>query len=547
MSRSRPVRTAAAALLAIALVVGAGACAPRQNAASFAPITESSLVDRLPAATKDVGNVTWAVVEGEPQTLDPTNTTNVITPNVCAGLLRLNADYSVSPGLATRADWVDPVTFRIDLRPGLRFSDGTRLTAADVVYSFRRNLAESSQWYTTFVLVRSIEARGDGEVLVHFKAPDSSFRNSLTGGAGEVLSKAHGARAGKSLGTADGGLLCAGPYRIEKWVPGTEIDVAANPYYWAGEPRAKHISFKFVSDANTLTNALTSGEIDGAFNVSPSSRAALESSGTGRLYVGHSTTSYSFGAMTDKGAAANPEIRQALSLAIDRQKYIDAVLQGLGYEQKTIVPPFTFVHDAARGTLQAGYDALPAQRVDLKRARRLVAESGVDVSRPLVLAVQAGATEMSRTALIIQDAAKQIGLTVQIDEMQAADFGALFYSTDPSSNGVDLVATNGYIEVPDYLGYPTQFVLSPDQGGYFNWSGYDNKKASSLMTAARTATTPRQEAADFVAAQKIFTPDDLQVTLAGAYQLTYLSNRLTGPITSAAVYSAPWAAGLGAK
>ncbi len=135
-----------------------------------------------------------------------------------------------------------------------------------------------------------------------------------------------------------------------------------------------------------------------------------------------------------------------------------------------------------------------------------------------MLAIPAGAREMEQTALIVQDAAKKIGLTIQINQMQASDFGALFYSSDPGSLGVDLVATTGYLETPEYLGYPTLFMVSPEEGGFYNWSGYSNKKVAGLMNAARVATSPDQQAKDFVAAQQTFTPDNLQVTLAGAYQ-----------------------------
>ena len=67
------------------------------------------------------------------------------------------------------------------------------------------------------------------------------------------------------------------------------------------------------------------------------------------------------------------------------------------------------------------------------------------------------------------------------------------------------------------------------------------------MMAARNAVDSETAANEFVAAQEIFAPDMLQVTLAGTYQLTYLSNDLTGVTTSIAAYSSPWALYLGGK
>ena len=544
-------RTAFTASLALAgaALIALTACAPRESSnGGKEAVDETKLVDALPAATKAVDEVTWGVVEGEPATLDPVNTANLVIPNLCDNLLSLQPDFSVEPGVAERAEWADPVTFVIALRPDVTFWDGSALTADDVVYSLKRNMDPVSQWYGAFALVKSIEKTGDLEVTVRFTAPDSAFRDAISGQGGAVMSAAFGKQAGKSLGTAEGGLMCTGPYELAKggWTPGSELVTTANEHYWGGAPLVKKLKYVFVNDASTLATALTEGEIDGALGVSPTVRAAFDGTGAGRLILGHSTASYSFGPAQATGPAANPKIRQALSYAIDRKQYIDTVLNGLGYAQKTIVPEFSFQSMEEADVYQAGYDALETPTLDLERAKQLVEESGEDVSKPIVIAVPAGATEFTNTAQIIQSAGKQIGLDITIDAMQASDFGALFY--DPAGrDGIDFVATQGYLETPGVLGYPSLFLLPAELGGVFNWRGYANDEVTGHMQAARTATDPKIAATEFVAAQKIFAPDMLQITLAGAYQVSYLNTDLTGLVTSVAVYSSPWALHLGAE
>ncbi|GAA2186206.1 ABC transporter substrate-binding protein [Leucobacter alluvii] len=547
MLRTRLITGAAVGAVALLALT---ACAPRDSSSAGAPagVETAELVTSTSAGTAPVDTVTWSIVEGEPATLDPASSANLIIPNLCDNLLALQPDFSVEPGVAIRAEWTDPTTFVIELRDDVTFWDGTPLTAADVVYSLDRNRSPESQWFAAFALVNGIEATGDHEVTVTFNAPDSTFRDALAGGGGAVMSAAFGAEAGDNLGTSDGGLMCTGPYELaaDGWTPGNEIVTTANPDYWNGSPLVSTLTYVFVSDASTLATALTQGEIHGALNVSPSSRAAFEGDGAGSLIVGPSTASYSFGPATPDGPAANPEIRRALSLAIDRQQYIDTVLSGLGEPQRTIVPPFTFHELAAADVYQAGYDALEAPEVDLEAAKQLVDGSGEDLSAPLVLAVPAGATEFKNTAQIVQSAAKQIGVEIEINEMQASDFGAMFY--DPAAReGIDFVATQGYLETPGVLGYPSLFMLPEELGGVFNWSGYANDEVTAHMQAARTATDEQTAAEEFVAAQQIFAPDMLQVTLAGAYQLSYVNDELTGITTSVAVYSSPWALHLGGQ
>jgi peptide/nickel transport system substrate-binding protein len=143
-------RTRLLAGLAIgsAAMLALTACADRGGASgeggsSFAPV---KLVDSLPAATTPVDEVKWAVVEGD-DPLDPITTSSVIRPNLCESLLLLGADYSVSPNLATGAEWVNPVTFVIDLRDDVTFWDGTPMTPEDVIYSMSRNLNPMSLYY----------------------------------------------------------------------------------------------------------------------------------------------------------------------------------------------------------------------------------------------------------------------------------------------------------------------------------------------------------------------------------------------------------------
>lgn len=545
MKRNRLLTGAALALVPLLALT---ACGERESSGDNAAVEEDQLVSSLPAATKPVDQVTWSIVEGEPATLDPKSSANLIIPNLCDNLLTLQSDYSIQPGIATKAKWSDDTTFTISLRDDVSFWDGSPMTADDVIYSLTRNLDPASQWYAAFTLVKDIKATGDHQVTVTFNEHDAEFRNAITGQAGVVMSKEYGDKVGDKLGTSDGGLMCTGPYSIDEdsWTPGRDIVTHANEDYWNGAPKVDELKYVFVTDSSTLATALTDGDIDGAINVSPTSRSIYEGDGNGTLHLGPSTASYSFGPVADSGAATDPTIRLALSKAIDREKYIDTVLNGLGEVQKTIVPPFTFSNSPASEIYQTGYEALSEPKVDIEGAKKLIEESGEDTSKPLVFAIPAGATEFRNTAQIVQAAGEKIGLEITINELQPSDLGALFY--DPSARkGIDFVATQGYLETPGVVGYPSLFMLPPDKGGYFNWSGYRNDDVTKLMHTARTATDEKEAAKAFVAAQKTFAPDQLQTTLAGSYHLTYLNDELTGVTTSVAVYSSPWAHHLGGK
>lgn len=546
-----------------AALIALTACSPRgaEGGDGNNAFDPANLIDVLPAGTQPVDVVNWAVVEGD-EPLDPITTTSIIRPNLCESLLLLEPDYGISPNLATSAEWVNPVTFVIDLRDDVTFWDGSPMTPEDVIYSMSRNWNPMSYYYASYVGVapevyptpfdpnQSIVKTGEHQVTVNFARPDSEFRNVLSGGAGVVVKKDYAEAAGPAFGTAEGGLMCTGPFKLEagNWTPDQVLTVTANENYWGGEPLVKKINFSFAKDTASLTQALTAGEIDGAYTVSPSVRSTLEGEGAGTLYVGNSGSSYSFGPVSPTSAAADPQVRQALSMAFDREQYIDVVLNGLGDEQKTFTPPFIFQNIEGSEILKAGYDGLADYVYDVDAAKALLKESGADTSAPLVLAIPAGSKELSDTAKLIQAAGKSIGLTININEMPPPAFGELFVPDAFSAReGIDFLATQARFDSPGFIGYPSTFLLPFDLGGIYNWSNYENPDVIGAIMAAQTATSPEEAAGAFVAAQEIFAPDLLQVTLASAYNLSYLNDDLTGIVTSSAVFSNPWALNLGGK
>ena len=510
-------------------------------------LTKSEVVNTTPEGTTPVDSIVWGLPAGEPTSLDPmlagASSEMTVSDNLCESLLRSEPDFAVSPAIAARADWSDDTTFVIDLRDDVTFWDGKPLTADDVVYSLQRtgNPKGPSYYSGAFRNVSSIEKTGSFQVTVTFSQPDSQFRSSLAGPAGAVVERAFADKAGQSFGTSQGGLMCSGPYQLESWKTGDSIGVKAYDGYWGGAPKVAEITFRFLGDAATLTTALRSGDIDGAYDLPVSTAVALERSASGTVYRGNSTQSLSFGPTSDHGFGADLRVREALNLAIDKQGLISSVLRGLGTIQKTFTAPLAWSGDTAAATYQEGYDALPANDTpDLEKAKQLVADAGADGAK-LVMAIPSGGATEAQAATVVQAAAKEIGIDLQLKTLQPTEFSELFY--DPAKRAdVDFVCTIGYQEVPGSLYYAPEFATPT---GLYNWSHYDKPEVTKLLDEARASTDPEVTAQKFVQAQAIFAPDNLQVTLAGMNVLLYLRDGLSGAPASIAYYSSPWAADLG--
>lgn len=509
------------------------------------------LVTATPAATGPVDKVTWALPYGEPLSLDPQRagdySPNTVVSNLCDNLLRLQPDYSIKPGLASYTQ-PDPKTLVFTIRSNARFWDGRRVTPGDVVYSLERNLDPKVQSpaAAAFRFVSSIKQTGAHAVTVKFKQPDSAFLAQMSSLTSAVSEKAFVEKAGKSYGTAQGGLMCSGPFKLDKWTSGEQIATSANPDYWdsALQPKAKSFIYKFIPDSSTLTSALQSGEVDGTYEAPVGSLKALRGSSAGHLYVGPSTQSLSIGATTSTGPAADPNVRTALDLAIDKNALVKNVLRGAGQPLKTFTPPFTYNGSPARAVYQAGYDALEDNsRADLDKAKQLVKEANVG-SRPLTLATISGVQLATQTATIVQATGKAIGLNIKIKQMQPTEFSALFY--DPSKRaGVDFIIAMGYIDTPNVLNYAPLFTMKPP-AGLFNWVGYNNPEVTKELVAAQADTDPQSSAQHFVNAQKLYAPARLQISLANIYENLFMNKKITGATASFSYINSPWAASVGA-
>jgi peptide/nickel transport system substrate-binding protein len=537
----------------VALVTTLAACTSSPSSTSTGSdglYPASKLVTTTTAATKTADKVTWALSAGEPPTLNPiqsgTDSSYLVNANLCENLLSLTPDFAVAPGLATSADWTDPTTFTIELRDDVTFWDGTPMTADDVLYSLQQSASPTTGSVNVglFSGVTSMAATGAHEVTLHFAAPDSQFRNALATTAGVVFEKAYAEKAGQALGTSSGGLMCTGPFELKSWTPGKSIVTTANPHYWNGAPKTKELDYVFIADNSTLTSALLSGEVDGAYDVPTSSAKTLSSSKSGALSFGPSTGSLSFGPVADSGPAADPRVRQALNLAIDKTAYVKTVLGGYGAVAKTFSLPLTFSGLPDAAIYQKGYDALPDYPVDLAKAKKLIAEAKPE-AKDLVFAIPAGNQELLQSATIVQAAGKKLGLTITIKQLQATDFAGLFYDAS-ARKGIDFIGTMGYLNAPGPITNAAFFTM-PQPLGLFNWSGYSDPEVTKHLTAAIQTTDATTAANEFVKAQAIYDESQPLVTLGAKYSSVYLSSKLTGATVSFAYIGSPWALHLGAE
>ena len=503
------------------------------------------LIAMTPAGVKPVPSVVWAT-QREVISLDPALSYGfpefTADSLMCESLLRQAPDGSMEPGLATVAN-PSPTTMVFTLRPGVRFWDGHPVTPADVVYSLDRNTIPSlaGLYSPVFNRVSSITATGPAQVTIKLKQPDYWLEGELSSMPGIVIEKSFAEKQGKNYGTPAGSIMCTGAYMLKSWTPGVGLVAVRNPHYWdpSVHPLVGQIIIKGVPDIATLTAGLETGAIQGDYlNSQVSTLEQLEHSGRVRVYLGPGWTTDMFAVSSLKGVLGSLKVRQALSLALNRQAIIDSVYDGAALMPRWLSNPGTFGY--GKPVFTRAYDSSPVLAQNIAEARKLVRQAGaagktLTIGTTSQLAVYAGDTGAW------QAAAQAIGLKVVLRSASAQNYIDFF--ADPQARaGIDGFPIADYGDYADPAALLSQVVVP---GGAQDINGFNDPAITAALEQARSTVSPDQRAALVAKAEKLTMQQLPWIPDVQTDTVLVLAKGLTGAISSSAYLYSPWADDLG--
>lgn len=541
------VRGGVAAVAGILTLATLTACAPADSDGGGENSIDWKLTETTAAPSGDIDSFTFASY-AEPYSLDYAYAfdyaDNSVLANVCESLLRLNPDFTLSPGLAESFEHPTPETWVYTIRDGVTFHDGSPLTAADVVASMSRHLdpAVGSFWYSVYQNVASIEQTGERQVTVTMIAPDALFNLGMGGSAGVIESAATLAEKGVDYGNSTGGVNCTGPFELSEWDSGESITMTRYDDYWDADLRARsgEVKFVFMNDPTARINALKSGSVDGSWMVPMEAVPALQEAGKGEVLFGLNTAVGNLVISNLEGPLGDVRVRKALLLALDREGILQAAYRGVGEstDVMTTEPVWNDASDAAR---TAAFDDVTHYEKNIEEAKKLIAEAGAEgaeftyVTAPI-------SNDFSVISQATVAAAQSIGLKVTVETVTPNAYTALF--SDPSAReGVDLFYTSWYLSSPDALEMYS-VLRTGDFSNYGNWS---NPEFDAIINEAATIDDPAARSELTAKAQQIANSELPWLPLFQAPVSLYLGERITGVQPSIAYLYYPWAATIGAR
>ena len=360
MTRRKICLTAATAVAALALT----ACGSSSSSTSSSPSSSSSGSTAAAGGGGVLTNMVNIATEQPIATLDPTNSTAYeLNAEVFDFLTQLSSDGKVVAGAAT--SWsgnADDSVWTYKLRSGMTFSDGTPVTAADVAFSYQTVINNPKSLIHSYVTdIKTVTAPDASTVVFTMLKPYVAWP-AQTATIGIVSKAAYTSEGAAKFATDPVG---SGPYTVVSFdAASAKIVLKANPKYWAGEPKAQNATIQQVTDATTRLNGLQSGQFDlalvGGGQVATAKSAGLHTQSeisTKNIYIGFNT---------DAAGVSSPMLRQAISLAIDRQAIVKTLLSGLATPTGQMPTP----------SLNAYDPSIQAPTLDVAKAKSLVASSG---------------------------------------------------------------------------------------------------------------------------------------------------------------------------
>lgn len=498
--------------------------APAPTAAAAAPTsapapTAAPTAPPAPTAAPAPTVLTWAM-NGDPVSVEPygINTTGQYNYEARElaydSLLYWDKDLKVMPGLAESFETPDDTTYVFKLRPGVKFHNGKELTAEDVKFSLdtimtppgEGNKNPGAGFFANFDTVEVVDPltiqikmkKLDPTIpgLFSWSRYTSIFPKDMPGQINPTV---------EAVGT--------GPFRLVSYTPNSELVYERFAEHWnPDQPKVDQLIYRVIPEEDARIAALRAGDIDGC-DITPLGARRLE--GEPEITVTKGLFSQpKVIQFTLKGGKPwdTKEVRQAISLVIDRQEVIDKVMEGEAVFTGPVVPGY--------GDFPLSDEELKtAYTVDVERAKQLMADAGFADGFTVTAMTFTGYA--NDNAVVVQEQLKQLNIDMQIEQVE---FGT--FAQRVTNGEFDWCFTARGMRA-DVNGYLNDFRrLGIAETAWF--PAWENAEINAAYDAAMTTLDQAERREQFATVQRLVIDEAPHIFLYQDYRFSAVRSRVQG-------------------
>lgn len=495
--------------------------------------TPENTVDYSPEGTRSHGGVYVSASIGEPSNLIPwlagDSASSEVTAHIYNSLIKYDKDLEFEPDLAQR--WnisEDGLTLTFHLQPDAKWADGMPFTAHDVMATYKAITDPNTRtpYAQKYTIVKEAKVLDEHTFRVTYSEP---FAPALASWAQLAILPKHKLDEAEDINTAELVQipLGTGPYKLQKWKRGQEIQLIENPDSFEGRPGITLLRNRLITDLDAQFLALRKGEIDN-MGLKPIQYERLTNKDSftdrfakyrymGRLYV-------YMGFNLKRDLFSDKQVRQALSYATPRETIINGILMGHGIASFGPFVPGTWAENPN----------LKPYPQDLEKAKELLAKAGwkdtdgdgiLDKDgKPFQFTVvtNQGNDQRIKTAEIMQQGFKKVGVDMKIRVQE----WATFIENTIHKRNFDAVMLGWSLPVePDPYDVWHSSKTGPRE---FNFVGYQNPRVDELITKARQTFDQEERQKYLWEFQEILHEDQPYLFLFSPYSLVAIHRRVKG-------------------
>jgi oligopeptide transport system substrate-binding protein len=475
----------------------------------------------------------------DPESLDPHKTSTVYEANILRdlflGLTTEDAKSETIPGAAE--SWTtspDGKVYTFKLRPGATWSDGSPVTANDFVFAWQRVVNKDTASEYAYMLAPVVNAEDitagkkkpeelgvkavdDNTFEVTLNAPTPYFLEMLTHSATYPVSKASVEAKGADF-TKPGNLVSNGPYTLTEFVPNDHIKLTKNPkFYDAANVKVDVVNWIPTEDRAAAMKRLEAGELDSNDDIPTEQLSDLKAKFGDQVRLGPYLGTYYYAFKIPKQPWGDAKLRQAISMAIDRDYLAEKVWQN------TMIPAYSFVPPGIKSYETKTLEYSEKPQIDREDdAKKILTELGYGPDKPLKMEIRFNTSENHKnTAVAIQEQLKPLGIEVTLLNTDTkTHYGFL------EQHGDFDIARGAWIA--DYRD-PENFLALCKTGTGNNYSEYSNKDYDALLAKAAADPDPAGRMKILSDAEAMGVARDLCIVPLLYYGFhTIVSNKLKG-------------------
>ncbi|WP_322619364.1 ABC transporter substrate-binding protein [Bacillus fonticola] len=429
-----------------------------------------------------------------------TTSTEAIHINMFNYLIKRQEDGSFEPDLAESWENVDDTTWAFKLKEGVTFHNGEELTADDVKFTLERVANDNTLLeYGNYNQIAEVKVLDDLNFEIVTKSPEPALLNRLSRLGSSILPKDYIEENGwetfleSPIGT--------GPYKFVEWIKDDRVVLEANTDYFGQTPKWEKVVFRSIPEDSTRVSELLTGGVDIAANVPPTDWGRINDNEGTSVAMSPTQRVMMLVARTGEGSVtADPKVREAIDLAINKQEILDSLMDGSGTVTRTRVTP---------GNTGANEELYGQQVFDPERAKELLAEAGYADGLELTLSSPQGRyLKDSESAELIAAYLEAVGITVNLEFLEWSSFTERYASK--SFNELFLIGYgNSMFDAALAL---ERLQKEPAEGE----TDYDNPAVEELLQAAESNMNEEERVQQYIEAQALIAEDRPQIYL---YQL----------------------------